>query len=225
MASPGRLASARDARSLTYAIRDLEAKLGPVKVKTNRKGDEEVKDLIDLNEEKTDSGAKNVMIEDQNLVDKNEETNMATKQVRFEEVPAEKEATATAKSYSKGSDDHIKGESNGKRELVESAADTSASSQENSKESPSKREECLSSAAEFGKQTEKEEMVKPIKEEPSTPTIQQEQFNSGEVLTESSPKESSSVKNELSTELPLGLERMNGDQNSAEVRVEGDNKM
>lgn len=149
MASPGRLASARDARSLTYAIKDLEAKLGPIKVNTNKKGDEEVKDLIDLKEEKTDTGDKNVRTEGENVVDKNEETETAAKQVKVEEVPAVKEATAN--SYSKGRDDQGKGESSsgdedGKKEFVESAADASASS----KESPSKKEESLSSPAQFG---------------------------------------------------------------------------
>lgn len=113
LASPGRLASARDARSLTYVVKDLEAKLGPIKVKANRKNDEEVKDLIDLGEEKTEKEAK---------------TNMAVKQVRFEEVPAEKEATttATANSHSRGSDH------GNEDEMV-----VSKSMQENSKGSPS----------------------------------------------------------------------------------------
>ncbi|XP_051149632.1 uncharacterized protein LOC127264218 [Andrographis paniculata] len=41
LSSPGQLAAARDARSLTYAIKDLEAKLGPLKVKTTEKRDDE----------------------------------------------------------------------------------------------------------------------------------------------------------------------------------------
>ncbi|KAG6416204.1 hypothetical protein SASPL_123628 [Salvia splendens] len=60
VASPGRLASARDARSMAYVVKDLEAKLGPIKVHTEKKSDEDVKDLIDLREEKTNIEAKQV---------------------------------------------------------------------------------------------------------------------------------------------------------------------
>jgi len=37
------LAEAPDVRSLSFAIKDLEAKLGPIKVKTDKGSDEEVK--------------------------------------------------------------------------------------------------------------------------------------------------------------------------------------
>lgn len=73
----------------------------------------------------------------------------------------------------------------------------------------------------------KEEVVNSIKEETtSTPTVQHQhdKSNSDEVLTESSPKESSIVKNELSAESPRGLETMNRYLSSAEVRAEDDNK-
>ena len=41
-------------------VRDLEAKLGPIKVQTEKKSDKDVKDLIDLREDKTDIEAKQV---------------------------------------------------------------------------------------------------------------------------------------------------------------------
>lgn len=212
-ASPGRLVSARDARSLTYVVKDLEAKLGPLKVKANTQNDEEVKGLVDEKEEKTDTQAKQVKSEDKSVVDKDEEkTNMPLKHVRFGE--------ATANSNSEGSD-HGKGElvesstsdhmesSRKKRELVESAADRSTNEEEVAALIPvPQTEEGLSSPAKLDEQMEKkspkEEVVSPTKEEHSEPTIQltesiKEDENhadptaNNEVFTESPPKEMSTV--------------------------------
>ncbi|KAL7118050.1 hypothetical protein ACP275_03G111200 [Erythranthe tilingii] len=66
ISSPGQLALARDARSLTFAIRPLEAKLGPLKINTTAKSIDEVKELT---------------------TDKDEES---AKEVKSEESPASK---------------------------------------------------------------------------------------------------------------------------------------
>ncbi|GFP79861.1 tnf receptor-associated factor family protein ddb_g0290931 [Phtheirospermum japonicum] len=69
LSSPGKLAAARDARSLTFAIKDLEAKLGPLKFNTTIKSNEEVKN--DLTDKKNESSG----------------TCSPTKKVSFEESP------------------------------------------------------------------------------------------------------------------------------------------
>lgn len=195
-------------------VKDLEAKLGPLKVKTNTQCDEEAKSLVD-EKEKADTHAKQVKSEDKSVVDKNEEkTDMPVKHVRFGE------ATAAANSHSEGSD-HGKGElvesstsdhkesSLKKRELVESSADRSTNEEEVAALIPvPRREEGLSSPAKLDEQMEKkslnEEVVSPIKEEHSEPTIQltepikedkkhADPTANNEVLTESPPKEMSTM--------------------------------
>ncbi|KAL0334259.1 UNVERIFIED_CONTAM: hypothetical protein Sangu_1582100 [Sesamum angustifolium] len=62
--SSGKLAGARDARSLTSAIKGLEAKLGPLKVKTTAKDSDEVGDLSDKKDESSGSPTKHVRFEE-----------------------------------------------------------------------------------------------------------------------------------------------------------------
>ncbi|XP_042048423.1 uncharacterized protein LOC121794361 [Salvia splendens] len=146
LASPGRLASARDARSLTHVVKDLEAKLGPIKVKTIKGSDEEVKDLIDLQEEKIDTEAK---------------MNVAAKPVKFDEVPAVKEATAN--SHSEGSD-------HGKKELMESFGDASQRNEDQVIASDSVPDMNKDSSSQSDHSSK--EVANPIKEVASTPAIQ-----------------------------------------------------
>ncbi|KAL2458487.1 TRAF-like superfamily protein [Abeliophyllum distichum] len=51
LSSPGKLAASRDARSLTVLVKDLEAKLGPMKVNPKANPSEEVADLTDQKQE------------------------------------------------------------------------------------------------------------------------------------------------------------------------------
>ncbi|CAA0842785.1 TRAF-like superfamily protein [Striga hermonthica] len=57
LASTEKLAAARDVRSLTFAIKDLDAKLGPLKLKTAAESDDEVNDLTDEKDEKDEKTA------------------------------------------------------------------------------------------------------------------------------------------------------------------------
>ncbi|XP_059309119.1 uncharacterized protein LOC132060215 [Lycium ferocissimum] len=56
--SPGRLAAARDARSLTVAIKSIDAKLGPLEVEENTEVNAEGAELKDREEDSTDQSAK-----------------------------------------------------------------------------------------------------------------------------------------------------------------------
>ncbi|KAI3471504.1 hypothetical protein Pfo_028154 [Paulownia fortunei] len=193
LSSPGQLASARDARSLTIVIKGLEAKLGPLKVNTNAKINEGVTDLIDKKEERS---------------------GMPIKHVRFEEPPSEKEETV--KSHSKGSDHEDS--CHGKGELMESSTNVSAQSQtneeevvasisvqENFKESPFQREEELGSPTKVDVQkgkSSKEEVVDPINEERSTSTVKQEELT--ESVAEREKHAESTATNEVPTKSPPG---------------------
>ncbi|KAI3474594.1 hypothetical protein Pfo_029596 [Paulownia fortunei] len=193
LSSPGQLASARDARSLTIVIKGLEAKLGPLKVNTNAKINEGVTDLIDKKEERS---------------------GMPIKHVKFEEPPSEKEENV--KSHSKGSDHEDS--CHGKGELMESSTNVSAQSQtneeevvasisvqENFKESPFQREEELGSPTKVDVQkgkSSKEEVVDPINEERSTSTVKQEELT--ESVAEREKHAESTAKNEVSTKSPPG---------------------
>ncbi|KAH6757300.1 TRAF-like superfamily protein [Perilla frutescens var. hirtella] len=224
IASPGRLVSARDARSLTYVIKDLEAKLGPLKVKTNTKCDDEIDNSVDEKEEKTDAPAKHVEVEGKN----EQKTNVPVNQVGFDEAPTEKKSTATANSHSDHGNGEVmnsstsdrEGSSRVKGETVESSstADRSASSQTNEEEV----------AASFSTQENS-------KEEHSTPTIQQEKLKENEptvkneMFTESPPKElaggvSTTAENEKSTESSPGeeegVEALNRDVGGESAPVE-----
>ncbi|CAA0838140.1 TRAF-like superfamily protein [Striga hermonthica] len=61
LASPEKLAAARDARSLTFAVKDLDAKLGPLKLKTAAKSDDD--EVNDLTDEKAASPNKKLSVE------------------------------------------------------------------------------------------------------------------------------------------------------------------
>ncbi|KAG8371804.1 hypothetical protein BUALT_Bualt12G0001300 [Buddleja alternifolia] len=93
LSSLGQLAPARDAKSLTILIKDLEAKIGPLKVVTNVKPSAEAADVIEKKEERTA---------------------LPTKHVRFEEPPSKEEENIN--SPSKGS--HHEDSCHGKGELV-----------------------------------------------------------------------------------------------------------
>ncbi|XP_055802250.1 uncharacterized protein LOC129871374 [Solanum dulcamara] len=56
--SPGRLAAARDARSLTVAIKSIDAKLGPLKVEENTEDNAEDTELKDEKKDSTDLSTK-----------------------------------------------------------------------------------------------------------------------------------------------------------------------
>ncbi|KAL7118047.1 hypothetical protein ACP275_03G111200 [Erythranthe tilingii] len=81
ISSPGQLALARDARSLTFAIRPLEAKLGPLKINTTAKSIDEVKELTTDKDEESAKEVKEL------TTDKDEES---AKEVKSEESPASK---------------------------------------------------------------------------------------------------------------------------------------
>ncbi|KAK6122745.1 hypothetical protein DH2020_043513 [Rehmannia glutinosa] len=225
LSSPGQLASARDARSLTTVIKNLEKKLGPLKINTNSKLNEEVPDSIEKKEEKT---------------------GMPNKHVRFENPPGEKEETAN--SHSKVSEHeysiHEKGELMESSTIVSTQSQTnekevvaSISVQENLKESPFQREDDLGSPTEvdaqmgtlskeetlkespFQKEEDlgsptkvdtqigklsKEEVVDPIKEERSASTIKPEKLTDSDAEREKHAK--SPARNEVSTKSPHGRE-------------------
>ncbi|KAK6145867.1 hypothetical protein DH2020_019736 [Rehmannia glutinosa] len=154
LSSPGQLASARDARSLTTVIKNLEKKLGPLKINTNSKLNEEVPDSIEKKEEKT---------------------GMPNKHVRFENPPGEKEEIVNSHSKVIEHEDsiHEKGELMESSTIVSTQSQTnekevvaSISVQENLKESPFQREKDLGSPTKVDVQMEKLSIEENLKESP-----------------------------------------------------------
>ncbi|KAL8456245.1 hypothetical protein ACS0TY_034456 [Phlomoides rotata] len=193
ISSPGRLISARDARSLTFAVKDLEAKLGPLKVKTNAKPDEEDKGLIDKKEEETDKPVKHV---------------------RFDGHPSEKEALVDLHS----SDSDIEDSSNRNGDLMESSTNVNAPLltnkeeviasipvQENVVELPVQREEGLGSPEKVDEQMGKsfaKEVVDPIEGENSASPVKCEEIT--ESVAEEEKHAESTAENAVSNGSPSG---------------------
>ncbi|KAK4432203.1 hypothetical protein Salat_0982400 [Sesamum alatum] len=170
--SSGKLAGARDARNLTSAIKGLEAKLGPLKVKTTAKGSDEVEDLTDK---------------------KDVSSGLPPRPVKFEESPAVKiESVNSPPKSSDGNDANQE-----KEKSVESPANISVplesnpnnensvasiSAQEDSKESLPGKEGGLGTqnnaeVVQVGRSLE-ERAVEPVKDEHFTSTEAEAQTGS-----------------------------------------------
>ncbi|PIN20214.1 homogentisate solanesyltransferase [Handroanthus impetiginosus] len=171
LSSPGKLAVVRDARALTFMIKDLDAKLGPLKIKTTQKSSDEVRDSTDKKEESAGGSP--------------------TDQVKFEESPKAKTESVNSPSRSSDSKNDSSQE---KEKSVESLTNVnvqleqqpdnknvvaSISEQEYLKESPHEREDGLAEENKTEAQMEKSSQVK------VAATIKHEHFTSS-TITDSS---------------------------------------
>lgn len=168
---------------MTFAVRDLEAKLGPLEVKTNAKPDEEDKDSVD----------------------KEEKTDKLVKHVKFDGHPSEKEALVDSRS----SEDS----SNQNGDLLESFplqtnkedAVASIPVQETLEKSPVRTEEGLGSPEKVDEQMGKsspKEVIDPIEGKNSTSPVKYEELK--ESVDEEEKHAESTADNAMSDGSPSG---------------------
>lgn len=184
LSPPGKLAIARDARALTFAIKDLEAKLGPLKVNTTAKGGD--KSTSKDGDESRDTAKGGDEIRD--TADKNESTGSPSKEVNSED-------SQTAKRESSGSPSKC---NDSKEKLVESPTRPSVqldknekstgspAKEVNSNESPTAKRESVDSPSKCNNSKEK------LVESPTGLSVQLEsQANNKDLTASENLKESS----------------------------------
>ncbi|KAG8367980.1 hypothetical protein BUALT_Bualt16G0129000 [Buddleja alternifolia] len=225
LSSPANLAAARDARSLGNAIKDLEAKLGPLKVLATPKPSDNVTGSTDKKEDSSVSAIKEVRFEEsprkiEERVNspsehsdsndpshiKEDSTILSTKEVRFEETPRKNEESVNSPSKRSDSSDpsHIK------KKLVESQPQPinrefvePISVQKSLNESPLQNEDGLDSLnkveVQIGMSTEEKVVEPAIDEHILSPIKVEENTNS---LAKREKHADSPAENKESTESP-----------------------